>query len=553
MKLSLRQFQNLFAAFFIITILSCCHNYYKAATINPANAAEASTNINKLQQQNRFFVLRSGTRAYYMKGISLSADQRTLTTVLDTLPPEHRLHLKNGLKGRMQYKKTTTDAAVLTEVHLFIPKDSSVQPGNYLLSLEQIQKIEVAEKDKQRTTGSYVIGAVGFTLGAFVVAAIIIAATKSSCPFVSAYTNNEFALQGEIYGGAIYPQLARDDYMPLRMEPTPDGTLQVKISNELQEKQYTDFADLLVITHQKNSKVLSDEKGNLYEISQPELPVKAWTSNHTDVLTSISKANDNRLVHFDDTLVTDAGNYLITQFNKPADVKKAKLILSLKNSYWLDYLYGEMAKGFGSYYTAYIKKQYKTPIAQLLKWTKDQKLPLEVSMKTKTGWQKITDLTTIGPLATREIVVPLDLSDIDNKLIEIKLSSGFMFWEMDYTAIDYSDNKSFEVHRISPSVATDEGGKNVLARLERKDGIYLSQPVPGNMVTLQYISNSQADNTARSYILHTRGYYEHVRDFKGAPNIAFLNQFKQPNAFPLFSLQLYKKFRATSMESLAKQ
>jgi hypothetical protein len=553
MKCSLQQFKNLFTAFFIITILSCCHNFYKATTTDTVNVAETSNNINRLKEQNRFFVLRSGTKAYYMNAISLSADKRTLNAVLDTLPPHHRLHLKNGRKGRMQYKKTTNDEAVLTEVHLYIPRDSSLHPGNYLLSLNQVQKIEVVEKDKQRTTGSYVIGAIGYTFGAFAVAAIIIAATKSSCPFVSAYTNNEFVLQGEIYGGAIYPQLARDDYMPLRMEPLADGTLQVKISNELQEKQYTDFADLLVITHQKNSKVLSDEKGNLYEIRQPETPVKAWTSNQPDVLTSVLKANDNSLVHFDDTLATDAGNYLITQFNKPADMKKAKLILSVKNSYWLDYLYGEMAKGFGSYYTTFIKKQHKTPVAQLLKWTKDQKLPLEVSIKTKTGWQKITDLTTIGPLATREIVVSLDLGNIDNKLIEIKLSSGFMFWEMDYAAIDYSDNKTFEVQRISPSIATDEGGKNVLSQLEKKDGIYLAQPLPGNMVTLKYKSKPQADDRTRSYILHTRGYYEHVRDFKGAPNIGFLNQFKQPNAFPLFSLRQYKKFSTTSMQSLAKQ
>ena len=211
-----------------------------------------------------------------------------------------------------------------------------------------------------------------------------------------------------------------------------------------------------------------------------------------------------------------------------------------------------MAKGFGSYYNTYIKKQHKTPVEKLLKWTKDQKLPLEISIKTKDGWQKVTDLTTIGPLATREVVVPIDLSAINNETVEIKLSSGFMFWEIDYAAIDYSADKNFEVERVSPSVATDEAGKNVLLLLQKRDGIYLEQPVPGNMVTLQYKCKPQAANTSRSYILYTRGYYEHVRDFKGAPNISFLNQFKQPNAFPVFSLQLYKKFRTTSMQSLAK-
>lgn len=486
-----------------------------------------------------------------MKTLALSDDQKTLTTYLDTLPPEHLLYLKNGRHGRLQYKKKSDEEAVLTEVHLFIPKDT-LNAGNYVLSLDKVQKIEVVEIDKQRTTGSYVIGAVGYTLGAFAVAAIIVAATKSSCPFVSAYTNNEFALQGEIYGGAIYPQLARDDYMPLRMQPTPNGTLQVKISNELQEKQYTDFADLLVITHDKNTKVLTDEKGNLYGVTDAQAPVKAWTSNQPDALASILKANDERLLHFDDTLVNNSENYLVTQFNKPADAQKAKLVLSIKNSYWLDYLYGEMAKGFGSYYGTFIRKQYKTPVSQLLKWTKDQKLPLEISIKTKTGWQKITDITTIGPLATREVVVPIDVVNIKGPVIEIRMSSGFMFWEIDYAAIDFSADKNFTIEKISPSVATDETGKNVLPQLIKKDGTYLEQPVPGNMVTLQYNCKPSTPNTERSYILHTKGYYIHVRDFKGAPKVAFLKQFNQPNAFPEFSLQLYKKFRNTNMAPLSK-
>ena len=441
--------------------------------------------------------------------------------------------------------------AVLSEVHLYISGDKLVSVGNYTLALDQIQKIEVIEKDRKRTTNSYVIGAIGFTLGAVGVAAIIIAATKSSCPFVSAYYGNEFALQGEIYGGAIYPQLARDDYMPLQMQPTSNGTMQVKISNELHERQFTDFADLIVITHDKNSKVLSDEKGNLYQVKDPQSPLKAWSTNQKDVLAPLLEKDDNQLLHFDDTLAANANNCVITEFNKPAGVQKGKLILAIKNSYWLDYLYGEMAKGFGSYYGAYIKKQSKKPVATLLQWAKDQQIPLEVSIKTKTGWQKITDITTIGPLATREVVVPLDLSDVTAPSLEIRLSSGFMFWEIDYAAIDFSDDKNFEVETVSPSVATDETGKNVLPELNKKDGVYLEQPVPGNMVTLEYKCKPQKPNTALSYILHTKGYYIHVRDFKGLPNLAFLNQFKKPGGFPLFSLNLYKKFRNTTMESLA--
>ena len=209
-----------------------------------------------------------------------------------------------------------------------------------------------------------------------------------------------------------------------------------------------------------------------------------------------------------------------------------------------------MAKGFGSYYASFVKKQCKTPAATLLQWAKDQQLPLEVSLKTAKGWQKITDITTIGPLATREVVVPVDLAAVTAPDFEIKLSCGFMFWEIDYAAMDFSEDKNYQVETISPFVATDENGKNVLPELEKRDGVYLEQPVPGNAVTLEYKCPEQAPGTAGSYILHSRGYYTHVRDFKGSPDIAFLKQFRKPGGFPAYSIRLYKKFRNTTMESL---
>ncbi|HWH64395.1 MAG TPA: hypothetical protein VNS50_14010, partial [Ginsengibacter sp.] len=262
--------------------------------------------------------------------------------------------------------------------------------------------------------------------------------------------------------------------------------------------------------------------------------------------------DDNTLLHFDDTLATDATNYLVTKFNKPVGSQKGTLILAIKNTYWLDYLYSEVAKSFGSYYQTYVKKQNKKPASDLLQWAKDQKIPLEVSIKTKAGWQKITDLTTIGPLATREIVVPIDFNNIEGQTAEIKLSSGFMFWEIDYAAIDFSEGTNFSVETISPSVATDETGKNVLAELNKKDGIYLEQPVPGNCATLEYKCLPQRPNTVQTYILHTKGYYTHERDLKGSPKISFLKQFKNPGGLAAYSLDLYKKFSTTTMQSLVK-
>ena len=246
----LKSFHGLLIIPAMLLVFAGCSHYYKATTGNLK--ANTDKSLDSLKNENRYFILRTPGQAWYMRNIVLSEDRKTLTCNLDTLPPEHKLHLDRG-KGKMKYK----EAFVLNEVHMYIADDSLLSKGNFTLTLDHINKIEVIEKDRKRTTNSYVIGALGFTIGAIAVAGIIIAATKSSCPFVSAYTNNEFVLQGEIYGGAIYPQLSRDDYMPLRMQPAGNGTMQVKISNELHERQFTDFADLIVVTHEKDSKVLS--------------------------------------------------------------------------------------------------------------------------------------------------------------------------------------------------------------------------------------------------------------------------------------------------------
>lgn len=541
-------FKSFLVVVSLLMLLTACHNYYMAVA-QPKEAA----GIDSLRHQNRYFVLRSGSEAFYMKNLSLSADRKTLEATLDTLSPEHRLHLVRGRKGNMIYHKNKfEDIAVLSEVHLYTPPDTTaVVDGRYTLALDQVQKVEVIERDKKRTTSSYVIGAIGYTVGAFTLVGIIALATKSSCPFVSAYDGNQFSLQGEIYGGAIYPQLARYDFLPLKMTPFADSTLQLKISNELKEEQYTDLAELWVVTHSKKTKVLSDEKGNLYGLADLQSPVDAFL-NKKNVTASLLHPADNALLYMDDTSSADARNEVTIKFKKPGAVKKGKLVLALKNSYWLDLLYGELGKGFGSYYPTYIKQQRSKPAAELLKWTRDQQIPLEVSVKTTTGWKKVTGITTVGPLATRQMVIPIEMDEALNPVVEVRLSSGFMFWEIDYAAMDFTVEDEFTIQKLLPVKATDEGKKDVLALLQKEDGQSLAQPQIGNVATIVYMTKVLPGvNETQSFFLKTKGYYIHIRDFKNKPDVPFLKQFIKPNAFPVYGMGLYKKIREENIRALA--
>ncbi|THU40982.1 hypothetical protein FAM09_02365 [Niastella caeni] len=543
-----------FAAFLFFTCSTGCHNYYESLLIAPSDK-QAMKKIDSLRFAYRSFILRNVNEAYFMKNLQIKADHTAMTCTLDTLPPEHKLHLRNGIRNNRRYKRSDpTHRSVLNEVHFFIERDNAAKPGPYTLALNQVYRIEVIQKDRERTTGSYAIGAIGYTLGAMALVAAIVVATKSSCPFVSAYDGNQFTLQGETYGGAIYPQLARHDYLPLKMAPTPNGNLQLKISNELQERQYTDIANLLVITHNKHSRILADETGHLYSIEKPQLPVKALLNNKPINTIALKQHNDQVLQFMDDTTFTNGQNELELQFNKQAGIGNAKLVLSLKNSYWLDYLYGELAKGFGRYYSIYMKQQNKKTPDELLQWVKAQRIPLHISIKTNSGWKDITHLTTIGPVATREIVVPLpDITPTETSLT-VKLSSGFMFWEIDYAAIDYTPNDQFTTNEYTPVSAIDELNRNVLPVLQKEDGLYCEQPVPGNVATLTYNYIPVQDTTQmQTFILHTKGYYTHVRHFKGGINKPFLQQFKQPDAFTAFSRQRYNQINRAQLVAFSKQ
>jgi hypothetical protein len=542
------KFYHLAAIFFVILFAVACKTFYKTKTITTSpNSTIAAKNVDSLQKTNRYFILRNGEESYYIKNIQLSADQKTASCVLDSLSVYHRLHLK-WPSNRFQYKpKEELTNGVINEVHFYIPKDNSAQLGNYTLSLDKVNKIEILEHDKKRTTNSHVAGVVGGTIGVAAVVGLIILATKSSCPFVAAYDGNDFSLQGEIYGGAIYPQLSRYDYLPLKMAPTTEGTLQLKITNELKERQYTDLARLWKINHSPNTRVLVDEKGNLLSVADPQLPLSAILNGKRDVLPALKKHNDYHLVFMEDSSRNDARNEVVIKFKKPATTNNGILVLALKNSYFLDLLYGELAKGFGSFYTTYIKQQKAKTADELLKWVKEQQIPLDISVNTNQGWKNVTSLTTIGPLAFRETAIPIDLSDITGNEVEIKIGCGFMFWELDYAAMDFSEDKNFSVEKLDPISAIDETGKNVLSEVLKEDGLYLDQPSIGNSATLTYKSQqAAAKETIQTYVLESKGYYEHLRDFTNPPDIKFLEQFRKPNAFPLFGIRLYKKVKDES-------
>ena len=530
--------------------------YYKPIAVDAYNNETKGSSLKELNTKGKYFILRKGENAYALSNVSVDDAKMTLTAKPETVPPEHEVYISTK-KNRYQYSKGRGEGIVMTEVHIFQSDTSSVDTTSlYTFPLSDVKKIEIIEYDKKKSQLRTTEAIVFSVLSAALVIAIIAAAsysepappppsTVSSCPYISTFDGTSYNLQGEIYSASIFQSLEKDDYLPLQLAPV-SGDYSIRISNELQEIQHTDFADLVVVEHDKNVRLLVNPDGRIFSVSNPESPETATLNNHIDVRAELLKKDNNNCLFKDDDGVRAAEDLFVT-FKNESKSKKGKLILSGRTSSWTNYLYGEFTKAFGSHYDKWIKQQEKRPAGELEKWSNEQNIPITVSVKTPGGWKEVQKLKAVGPLLDRDMIIPVDLPG--DGPAEFKISCGYLFWELDYAAIDYTPNAAFTINTIKPYRAIDEKGQDVLAAIANPDKEYLVQPYIGNTTIVNYKAVAPKEGLTQTFFLHSSGYYTHIRHYTGSPKVAFLKSFEQPGALAAFSRQKF----AEALSSTAKR
>lgn len=487
---------------------------------------------------NRYFV-HSGGLTYTLTNMSISSSDLSGNLEV-TLNPAHYY------QGRSE-RYYPNEKDIINEVHLYL-NEITVKPGSVQIPLTSINEIKIIDLDNGRTIATYVISTIGIAAAVFALVMIIVALTKSSCPYIYVNDGDAYVFEGEIYGGAIAANLERDDYMPLPSIKSHLGNYRLRISNELLERQYVDLARLMVVDHPAGTRVLLDKSGKPQLIGAPESAISASSYNGDDLL-PIIRNKDKSNFFFND--IEYSKNGILFKFRNPGNSKDAKLILNGKNTLWFDHIIGEFLSKFGSSYDSWMEKQAKLPASKRMQNNLKYDFPLSVCLKTKTGWQPVGYLMTSGPLAQRDFVIPIDLSNVDQSNIEIKIETGFMFWEIDYAAMDFTPNTPLKVAELKPVYAYGTGSKRWTTALAENDGHYMIQEKTGEITELIFNHNNQqstdvllntklqADDQQQTVFLHTRGYYELVREFKGLPEINELYKFKKPGYFSDYSRNRY--------------
>lgn len=528
-------------AFLTLNLTQGCY-YFKVNT----HSQPSTEMVAGLEYQGKNFILHLNEKTWRLTNVELL--DNTIYGQITEVPASFANYQVNPHKANRYYKKAGFNQTyLLNEVHLYVDELSDMGNNRISIPLSSVSKVEVYDKDTAATTGSWVLSTLGIISGVYLILAILVLIFKQSCPFIYTYDGDNFHFAGEIFSGAIQPGLERHDYLRLPEIKPADGKYIFKVTNEVKEIQHINLMELLAVDHPANVEVLADKNGSLHTISQPVRPLSAVSCTGEDLL-PLLVAKDNMTYHFNQAATTDnTVDGVILKFDKPENANHGKLIVRAKNSLWVEHVFSEFHEKFGRMYNAFDRKEEKKPASELRELMFSQGFPLSVFLE-KDGEWKLQDFYEIaGPMAMKDDILAINLSGIESEEIQIKIETGLMFWDIDYVAIDFTENIPLKTTTLTVVDAIDENGMNVTETIKNNDNLYYIQPIIGNEALVSFEVPKFTDES-RTIILHSKGYYKILRDQKGRADWKTLKTFREPGRMQQFSKELFDQFMAISQQ-----
>jgi len=426
---------------------------------------------------------------------------------------------------------------------------ATVKKVPYELSLDQAQRLWVERKEKStaRTIGLVA----GIVVGTVVVIAGVVAATKQSCPFVYSWDGSKYVFDAEPYGGAISRGLEKDDFSELGSLREQDGLYKLKMTNEVDETQLTNFTELWVVDHPAGGRVVPDIQGKLHTVAAPYAPRSARDAAGRDLLPWLRSTD--RLI-WEPPAVADAkgdlqGDIIMT-FPKPANATQVKLVANAATGLWGSYMIKKMVALRGRDVGAWYKTIDESQGARdaLTAWeVREELYALKVYVEEPTGWVVRGVLPGTGPFISKDRILPLDVSHVKGEQLRIRIHPPAGFWALNSFNVDYTTDGPVSVQKIKPAMARDSNGKDVLPDLIAVDDRYLPMPTMEDSADITFHAPPQKAGVERAVFLHTRGYYKLHLTETGEPDTKTLTAIENEHgAAARFAASRYGEWQVAS-------
>lgn len=526
-------FPTIILSILLTGLVLSCHHYFKVAT----ESGPATGSITALDAAGKTIVVHFEDRKWILWELDMADSTITGRWEKYDKPPTLK-PVRADRPNRYIMRAAHNQSYLLNEVHLYIDEYSDAGNGKVIIPVKSVNRLEIYDKDTQSTVGSYILGGLGIAAGAYLTLGIIVLLTKESCPFIYLWDGNQYHFTGEIYSGSIHEPLERNDY--LRLPFSGGNSLTMKITNEVKEIQHTNLLELLVVDHPVNVEVLADKYGKVQTLGVHVVPASARNPDGKDVKELLSLKDGLYYKSCPATADFPDKDGVILSFPKPSGAGSAKIIVRAKNSFILDYMMGQFHDLFGSMYGRYMKKQEKADPEQLRKMALDRGFPLSLYIERDEQWEFAGYFNIAGPMAFRDDVLEIPLTGKESDSLRVKLESGTFLWELDYAAVDFSTQAECTHSVVQVESAFDENNRDVSNLLARDDTRYYNQPEMGNQAVVTFTLPAITGET-RTVILHSKGWYQVLREPEGKPEFRELQSFRDPARFNRFISERMKE------------
>ncbi|NOQ72540.1 MAG: hypothetical protein GQ574_11090 [Crocinitomix sp.] len=507
-------------------------NYYRVRYGEVGEGATTKT-IDRNDYRNNYYVLHVGDAMWEIKNFDLA--NLVISGNLATFSGSQLKMYERMLDGAGK-RVVKNETAYTYQIHVYA--DSFSKDGEAV----KIKEVDVTRIDifdiNQGLRAASVIGT-GLLVGVGGLGLLIIVACATACPHVYVYNGETYYFNNSLFTGAVAPQLERDDFKLMPDYFTGSDKYQFYVKNEKEEEQYTNFLELMVVEHEKGTEVYPDQQGNINMVKAPIMPTTLKDDGGKD-LTELVGYHDGRAFVFNNASDQDF-SHVYAGFDLPENKANAKLVMQVKNTEWSGYVYHEFTKLFGSYYDNWVaKNQRKKSREEMEADQKKHGLPLVISVKKGDEWVDIEAIDLVGSISYNGLAVELPQELLNGDQLEVRIRSGFMFWKLDYLALDFSANDGYELQKLKPSIANGNRDKDFIDELSFDDESYMDHPLFGDSTYVEYHGLNVNTEKQRTLILHSKGYYIPLAEYDTKMDRKELAKFKADGELSRFSQELFE-------------
>jgi len=456
------------------------------------------------------------------------------------------------INGRDQTTTITTkDGRTIKVKHAYEHngKIYSETIGN--IPLSEAEMLWVRKVNGPLTLLATVSAILGVASGIFGGLYLIWILTKESCPFIYSFDGEGYVFDAEPYGGAICESLKRTEWCELENLKEVDGRYKLRLTNEVDETQYTDELTLVAVDHPADIRVVPDENGTFHRLAQPAAPLKAYDQNGRDISSQVQKKDWIYWKTPEDEISSSRNSWkdeLIFEFPKPEGVKKVKFLFNGCNTLWGSQMIKRLLELNGTGVQEFYREVNARGPAFFYRqqWTlREELFRLQVRVETAGQWKSKGLLLGGGPFISEDRIYVLDVQDVPGDVLKIKLTPPVGFWMINQVAVDYSDDLAMAGTEIAAAEASDHQGRDIREALSLMDGRYLAMPNTGDWAEISFIAPPRKAGGERSIFARVSGYYDIHLNAKGEPKTELLENIRtKPGYVIQYACREYLKWKS---------